>query len=56
VDIDPDFEEIPLNFHLSSVYDHSLYEAFSRTVHKLVASLPYLEQLLNVFCAVRYDS
>jgi len=41
-----------LNFHLTSVYDHSLHEAFSRVLHKLIESLPYLEELLNVFCAV----
>jgi hypothetical protein len=43
---------MPLNFHLTSVYDHSLHEAFSRVLHKLIDSLPYLEELLNVFCAV----
>ena len=41
-----------LNFHLTSVYDHSLHEAFSRVLHKLISSLPYLEELLNVFCSV----
>jgi hypothetical protein len=41
-----------LNFHLTSVYDHSLHEAFSKVLHKLIDSLPYLEELLNVFCAV----
>lgn len=41
-----------LNFHLTSVYDNSLHEAFSKVLHKLIDSLPYLEELLNVFCAV----
>lgn len=41
-----------LNFHLTSVYDHSLHDAFSKVLHKLIESLPYLEELLNVFCAV----
>jgi Ras-related GTP-binding protein C/D len=41
-----------LNFHLTSVYDHSLHEAFSKVLHKLIDSLPFLEELLNVFCAV----
>lgn len=41
------------NFYLTSVYDHSLHEAFSRVLHKLIDSLPYLEDMLNVFCAVR---
>ncbi|KIJ66915.1 hypothetical protein HYDPIDRAFT_108876 [Hydnomerulius pinastri MD-312] len=50
-DESPDYEQVPLNFHLTSVYDHSLQEAFSRVLHKLIDSLPYLEGLLNVFCS-----
>jgi Ras-related GTP-binding protein C/D len=53
LEISPDYEQVQLNFHLTSVYDHSLHEAFSKVLHKLVDSLPYLEDLLNVFCAVR---
>ena len=52
-DMAPDLEPDILNFHLTSVFDHTLYEAFSRVLHKLIVSLPYLEELLNVFCAVR---
>jgi hypothetical protein len=52
VDESPEFEQFPLNFHLTSIYDHSLREAFSRVLHKLIDSLPYLEELLNVFCSV----
>ncbi|KAJ7476040.1 Gtr1/RagA G protein Gtr2 [Mycena latifolia] len=44
-------EQMPYNFHLTSVYDHSLHEAFSKVLHKLIHSLPFLEDLLNVFCA-----
>jgi len=55
LDISPDYEQIQLNFHLTSVYDHSLHEAFSRVLHKLIQSLPFLEELLNVFCAVSAD-
>ncbi len=43
---------MPINFQLTSIYDHSLHDAFSRVLHKLIDSLPYLEDLLNVFCAV----
>ncbi|KAF8740074.1 hypothetical protein AX14_008710 [Amanita brunnescens Koide BX004] len=50
-DISLEYEQIPLNFHLTSVYDQSLHAAFSRVLHKLVESLPYLEEMLNVFCA-----
>lgn len=52
-DVSTEYEQLPLNFHLTSVYDLSLHEAFSRVVHKLVESLAYLEHLLNVFIAVR---
>lgn len=51
-DLLPDYDLNPLDFHLTSVYDHSLHEAFSRVLHKLIGSLPYLEDLLNIFCAV----
>ncbi|KAI0787483.1 Gtr1/RagA G protein conserved region-domain-containing protein [Fomes fomentarius] len=46
-----EYETIPINFQLTSIYDHSLHDAFSRVLHKLIDSLPYLEDLLNVFCA-----
>ncbi|KAI1797011.1 Gtr1/RagA G protein conserved region-domain-containing protein [Ganoderma leucocontextum] len=49
--INPEYETIPINFQLTSIYDHSLHDAFSRVLHKLIDSLPYLEDLLNVFCA-----
>ena len=52
----PEYEQMQLNSHLTSVYDHSLYEAFSKVLHKLIESLPYLEELLNVFCAVSSNS
>ncbi|KAG6862513.1 hypothetical protein C0995_000061 [Termitomyces sp. Mi166 len=51
LDISTEYEQVQLNFHLTSVYDHSLHEAFSKVLHKLIESLPYLEDLLNVFCA-----
>ncbi|KAF8813346.1 hypothetical protein BYT27DRAFT_7180828 [Phlegmacium glaucopus] len=51
LDISPEYEQMQLNFHLTSVYDHSLHEAFSKVLHKLIESLPFLEELLNVFCA-----
>ncbi|EKM78080.1 hypothetical protein AGABI1DRAFT_101345 [Agaricus bisporus var. burnettii JB137-S8] len=49
--LDHDYEGVQPNFYLTSVYDHSLREAFSRVLHKLIDSLPYLEDMLNVFCA-----
>ncbi|KAJ7067169.1 Gtr1/RagA G protein Gtr2 [Mycena amicta] len=44
-------EQMPYNFHLTSVYDHTLHEAFSKILHKLINPLPFLEELVNVFCA-----
>ncbi|KAJ7170907.1 Gtr1/RagA G protein Gtr2 [Mycena crocata] len=49
--VERECEQMPYNFHLTSVYDHSLHEAFSKVLHKLIHSLPFLEDLLNVFCA-----
>ncbi|KDQ57050.1 hypothetical protein JAAARDRAFT_35646 [Jaapia argillacea MUCL 33604] len=50
-DISLEYEQVPVNFHLTSVYDHTIHEAFSRVLHKLISVLPSLEDLLNVFCA-----
>ena len=43
--------QVPFNFYLTSVYDHTLHEAFSRVFARIMApgSLPYLEGLLNSF-------
>eukprot|EP01126_Amoeba_proteus_P053867 TRINITY_DN6589_c0_g1_i1.p1 TRINITY_DN6589_c0_g1~~TRINITY_DN6589_c0_g1_i1.p1 ORF type:complete len:337 (-),score=59.13 TRINITY_DN6589_c0_g1_i1:139-1023(-) len=40
-------EGIHLNFCLTSIYDHSIYEAFSKVVQKLIPQLPTLENLLD---------
>ncbi|KAI0822538.1 Gtr1/RagA G protein conserved region-domain-containing protein [Trametes gibbosa] len=49
--INYEYEQIPINFQLTSIYDHTLHDAFSRSLHKLIDSLPFLEDLLNVFCS-----
>ncbi|XP_069461323.1 ras-related GTP-binding protein D-like [Ambystoma mexicanum] len=36
-------------FYLTSIYDHSIFEAFSKVVQKLIPQLPTLENLLNIF-------
>lgn len=41
-------EQIHLSFHLTSIYDHSIFEAFSKVVQKLIPQLPVLENLLNI--------
>ncbi|KAG9010984.1 hypothetical protein FRB93_003434 [Tulasnella sp. JGI-2019a] len=38
---------IPLNFHISSVYDHSIYEAVSRIIQRLTPQHGRLENLMN---------
>ncbi len=45
----PGFEQVHLSFHLTSIYDHSIFEAFSKVVQKLIPQLPTLENLLNIF-------
>jgi len=50
LDVSFEYEQVPINFYLTSIHDHSLQDAFSRVLHKLIGSLPYLEELLNVFC------
>ena len=42
-----------LSFHLTSIYDHSIFEAFSKVVQKLIGQLGHLENLLNIFNSVR---
>ncbi|PSS22326.1 hypothetical protein M430DRAFT_57661 [Amorphotheca resinae ATCC 22711] len=43
-------ENAPVNFHLTSIYDHSIFEAFSKVIQKLIPHLPTLEALLNDLC------
>ena len=35
------------SFHLTSIYDHSIFEAFSKIVQQLIPALPILESLLD---------
>ncbi|CAA20709.1 GTP-binding protein gtr2 [Schizosaccharomyces pombe] len=44
-------ENVPISFHLTSIFDHSIFEAFSRVIQKLIPQLPTLENLLNIFCS-----
>lgn len=46
-------DQIHLSFHLTSIYDHSIFEAFSKVVQKLIPQLPTLENLLNILISVR---
>ena len=42
-----------VSFYLTSIYDHSVFDTFSRVVQKLIPQLPTLENLLNSLIAVR---
>ncbi|KAF9515312.1 hypothetical protein BS47DRAFT_1342001 [Hydnum rufescens UP504] len=44
-------ENLQITFHLTSVYDHTIYEAWSRVIQKLIPPLAALENLLNVLCS-----
>lgn len=44
-------ENVVLTFHLTSIFDHSIFEAFSKVIQKLIPQLPTLENLLNIFCS-----
>ncbi len=45
--LDLGIEGVQVSFHLTSIFDHSIYEAFSRIVQKLIYELPSLENLLD---------
>lgn len=47
---DANLEDVNLSFHLTSIFDHTIFEAFSRIIQKLVPELPTLESMLNVLC------
>lgn len=49
--MDIGMDNVVLNFHLTSIFDHSIFEAFSKVIQKLIPQLPTLENLLNQFCS-----
>jgi len=49
---DAGLDNIHLSFYLTSIYDHSIFEAFSKVIQKLIPQLPTLENLLNILCSV----
>jgi len=40
--------DVHLSFYLTSIYDHSIFEAFSKVIQELIPQLPVLENLLNI--------
>lgn len=45
---DSRMEQVNMSFHFTSIYDHSIFEAFSKVVQKLIPQLPTLENLLDI--------
>ncbi|KAL6079372.1 ras-related GTP-binding protein C isoform X2 [Balamuthia mandrillaris] len=41
-------DDVHLSFYLTSIYDHSIFEAFSKVIQKLIPQLPTLENLLDI--------
>ncbi|KAI5813981.1 Gtr1/RagA G protein conserved region-domain-containing protein [Pyronema omphalodes] len=48
---DAGFDNVQISYHLTSIYDHSIFEAFSKVIQKLLPQLGTLENLLNVLCS-----
>lgn len=47
---DANLQDVKISFHLTSIYDRSIHEAFSRIIQKLIPEIPVLENLLNILC------
>jgi len=39
---------VKIRYHMTSIYDHSIFEAFSKVIQKLIPQLPTLENLLDL--------
>jgi Ras-related GTP-binding protein C/D len=48
---DHGYENAPVSFYQTSIYDHSIFEAFSKVIQKLIPQLPTLEALLSSLCS-----
>lgn len=44
---DMGLDGVHIDYHLTSIYDHSIFEAFSKVIQKLLPELGTLENLLN---------
>ena len=45
------YDNAPVSFYQTSIYDHSVFEAVSNVIQKLLPQLPTLESLLNSLCS-----
>ena len=48
---DAGYSDRPVAFYQTSIFDHSVYEAMSKVVQKLLPQLPAMESLLNKLCS-----
>jgi Ras-related GTP-binding protein C/D len=48
---DNGYENAPVSFYSTSIYDHSIFDAFSKVIQKLIPQLPTLEALLDSLCS-----
>src|SRR5438552_14930706 len=39
--------DLPIEYHMTSIFDHSIFEAFSKIIQKLIPQLHTLQDLLN---------
>ena len=52
-DMSPDLESsMNVFYHLTSVFDTSIYEALSKVIQKLIPEQAMLERLLDILCQV----
>jgi 3-deoxy-D-manno-octulosonic acid (KDO) 8-phosphate synthase len=42
-------DHIRVCYHMTSIYDHSIFEAFSKVIQKLIRQLSAFESLLDIF-------
>lgn len=47
---DSNLDHLQVSFYLTSIYDRSIHEAFSRIVQRLIPEIPTLENMLNSLC------
>jgi Ras-related GTP-binding protein C/D len=40
-------QEVQISYHLTSIYDHTIYQALSRVIQKLLPQVQYVTQLLD---------
>ncbi|KAL2356888.1 ras-related GTP-binding protein-like protein C [Cryomyces antarcticus] len=48
---DAGYNNAPVSFYQTSIFDDSIFEAFSKVIQKLIPQLPTLETLLNNLCS-----